>query len=64
MRLEVTEMNDKKTRCAWVNREPIYIDYHDKEWGVPLREDQALFELFILESIQDQRSYDRLFLLS
>lgn len=41
-----------KTRCAWVSNDPIYIDYHDKEWGLPLRDDQALFELFILESMQ------------
>lgn len=45
-------MKNKKTRCAWVTSDPIYIAYHDQEWGVPLRDDQALFELFILESMQ------------
>ncbi len=41
-----------KTRCSWCNSEAIYIDYHDTEWGVPLREDQALFELLCLEGQQ------------
>jgi DNA-3-methyladenine glycosylase I len=41
-----------KTRCAWVGGEPIYIDYHDREWGVPLYDDWALFEMLILEGAQ------------
>jgi DNA-3-methyladenine glycosylase I len=45
-------MSNTKTRCAWVTSDPIYIDYHDHEWGVPLRDDQKLFELFILECMQ------------
>ncbi len=45
-------MREPKVRCAWVNQEPIYVEYHDHEWGVPLRDDQKLFELFILESMQ------------
>jgi DNA-3-methyladenine glycosylase I len=43
---------DGKTRCAWVGGEPIYIDYHDREWGVPLHDDRALFEMLILEGAQ------------
>ena len=43
---------DGKTRCAWAGAEPIYLDYHDREWGVPLRDDRALFEMLILEGAQ------------
>lgn len=39
-------------RCGWCNNEKIYQDYHDNEWGQPLYDDQALFELFILETLQ------------
>ena len=39
-------------RCAWVNSDPIYIEYHDKEWGVPVYDDKKLFEFLILEGAQ------------
>ena len=40
-------------RCSWVDlKEPIYIDYHDKEWGIPKYNDRELFELLILEGFQ------------
>lgn len=39
-------------RCGWCSNEKIYQDYHDTEWGEPLYDDQALFELFILETLQ------------
>jgi DNA-3-methyladenine glycosylase I len=40
-------------RCAWVNTDPLYIRYHDEEWGVPLRgDDNALFERLTLEGAQ------------
>jgi len=39
-------------RCAWVGDEPIYLAYHDREWGVPLFDDRALFEMLILEGAQ------------
>jgi DNA-3-methyladenine glycosylase I len=42
----------KTNRCAWVSDEPIYIDYHDVEWGVPIYDDQKLFEFLILEGAQ------------
>ena len=46
-------MEKKYRRCAWVNPEdPIYIKYHDEEWGVPLHDDHALYELFLLETFQ------------
>ncbi|KOY83425.1 DNA-3-methyladenine glycosylase I [Lysinibacillus macroides] len=41
------------TRCAWVKlEEPLYVDYHDKEWGVPVYDDQQLFEMLCLEGAQ------------
>jgi DNA-3-methyladenine glycosylase I len=39
-------------RCFWCNDEPLYIAYHDHEWGVPQRDAQALFELLLLEGFQ------------
>ena len=40
-------------RCAWVpERDPVYVAYHDIEWGVPIREDRKLYELFLLETFQ------------
>ncbi len=31
------------TRCKWPGNDPLYIEYHDKEWGVPLHDERALF---------------------
>jgi DNA-3-methyladenine glycosylase I len=39
-------------RCQWVNTDPLYIAYHDREWGVPEHDDRKLFELLILEGAQ------------
>jgi len=39
-------------RCGWVNTDPLYIDYHDKEWGVPVHDDIRLFEMLTLEGAQ------------
>ncbi|HTP24765.1 MAG TPA: DNA-3-methyladenine glycosylase I [Anaeromyxobacteraceae bacterium] len=39
-------------RCPWAARDPLYVAYHDQEWGVPLRDDGALFELLVLEGFQ------------
>ncbi|WP_312470833.1 DNA-3-methyladenine glycosylase I [Neobacillus sp.] len=39
-------------RCGWVNQDPLYIDYHDHEWGVPVYEDRLLFEYLNLEGAQ------------
>ncbi len=41
-----------QNRCPWCERHPTYVQYHDTEWGTPLRDSQALFELLILESMQ------------
>jgi DNA-3-methyladenine glycosylase I len=40
------------TRCVWAGDDPAMIAYHDQEWGVPLHDDRALFELLILEGAQ------------
>ena len=40
------------SRCSWAGDDPLYIDYHDKEWGVPVHDDQKLFEFLILEGAQ------------
>lgn len=39
-------------RCPWTGDDPLYIDYHDQEWGVPSHDDRHLFELLILEGAQ------------
>lgn len=43
---------DERQRCGWVSDDPLYIAYHDGEWGVPEHEDRALFELLTLEGAQ------------
>ena len=40
------------TRCAWAGSDPLYMAYHDHEWGVPVHDDRALFEMLILEGAQ------------
>ena len=42
----------EKIRCAWCGEDPLYVKYHDEEWGVPVRDDQKMFEFLILESFQ------------
>ncbi|KRE59620.1 DNA-3-methyladenine glycosylase I [Paenibacillus sp. Soil750] len=39
-------------RCGWVNEDPLYQDYHDHEWGVPVHDDRVLFEMLNLEGAQ------------
>ncbi len=39
-------------RCGWCGDDPLYVNYHDQEWGVPLYEDAALFECLTLEGAQ------------
>ena len=39
-------------RCGWVTQDPLYIDYHDNEWGIPQRSGQRLFEMLCLEGQQ------------
>lgn len=40
------------SRCPWCGTDPIYVAYHDKEWGVPVTDDRALFEKLILDGFQ------------
>lgn len=40
------------TRCAWAGEEPLYIEYHDTVWGVPVHDDRTLFAFLILEGAQ------------
>jgi len=39
-------------RCAWAGNDPLYQDYHDREWGVPVHDDRVLFEFLLLEGAQ------------
>ena len=48
----VTKYPDGLTRCYWPKEEKIYIDYHDTEWGVPVTDENALFEAIALEGFQ------------
>lgn len=42
----------EKKRCHWLNDDPVYIKYHDEEWGVPIHDEKKLFEFLILEGAQ------------
>ncbi len=47
------------TRCSWVKlNNPLYVEYHDTEWGVPTHDDQRLFEFILLESAQAGLSWE------
>jgi len=41
-----------KTRCEWCGSDPLYVAYHDDEWGVPVHDDRRLFEMLIIEGAQ------------
>ena len=45
-------MAKKAERCWWCGTDPIYVDYHDTEWGVPVTDDRALFEKLVLDGFQ------------
>ena len=46
-------MARSKKRCSWVNlSNPIYVSYHDNEWGIEIKDDTKLFEMLILEGAQ------------
>ncbi len=42
----------EKVRCGWCLNDPLYVKYHDEEWGVPVYDDRTLFEFLILEGAQ------------
>jgi DNA-3-methyladenine glycosylase I len=41
-----------KERCPWAGEDPLYVRYHDEEWGVPVHDDRLLFEFLVLEGAQ------------
>jgi DNA-3-methyladenine glycosylase I len=43
---------DTRERCSWCGTDPLYVDYHDNEWGTPKKDDHELFELLLLEGAQ------------
>ncbi|MGI8643278.1 MAG: DNA-3-methyladenine glycosylase I [Thermomicrobiales bacterium] len=47
-----TPAADDLPRCPWAGTDPLYVAYHDEEWGVPCHDDQQLFERLILEGFQ------------
>jgi DNA-3-methyladenine glycosylase I len=50
---------DRRTRCGWAKASlPIYVTYHDEEWGVPLHDDRRLFEMIVLEGHQAGLSWE------
>jgi DNA-3-methyladenine glycosylase I len=48
----MSSKNADKKRCGWAGNDPLYQDYHDREWGVPVHDDRQLFEMLILEGAQ------------
>jgi len=45
-------------RCGWAGEDPLYVAYHDTEWGVPVRDDRVLFEFLMLEGAQAGLSWE------
>jgi DNA-3-methyladenine glycosylase I len=43
---------DRRRRCGWAGSDPLYVAYHDDEWGVPVHDDRTLFEFLVLEGAQ------------
>ena len=52
MAAKKTPRSKPVTRCFWSGEDPLYIEYHDTEWGVPVHDDQVLFEFILLEGAQ------------
>jgi DNA-3-methyladenine glycosylase I len=49
---EATLKDDGLKRCAWAGQDPLYVSYHDTEWGVPEYDDRALYEKLVLDGFQ------------
>ena len=49
--------SDGLARCSWCGTDPLYVEYHDTEWGVPVHGDQEMFERLVLESFQSGLSW-------
>ena len=45
-------MSDRKVRCEWPASDPLLLEYHDREWGTPVKNDRKIFEFLVLESAQ------------
>jgi DNA-3-methyladenine glycosylase I len=45
------------TRCRWAGSDPLYVRYHDEEWGVPMTDDRAMYEKLVLEGFQSGLSW-------
>jgi DNA-3-methyladenine glycosylase I len=52
MDVSITERCFMTTRCQWAGTDPLYVAYHDLEWGVPVHDDRTIFEFLILEGAQ------------
>ena len=50
--MHTKRFEDDLERCSWLNNDPVYIDYHDQEWGVEVRGDRELYERITLEGFQ------------
>lgn len=50
--MSVVRGADGKRRCGWPGTDPLYVPYHDDEWGVPVHDDRKLFEFLVLEGAQ------------
>ena len=48
----MTPKSSDGKRCGWVGNDPLYLEYHDREWGVPVHDDRQLLEMIILEGAQ------------
>ena len=48
----MTPSPDQKTRCAWAGTDPLYVRYHDEEWGRPVHDDRHFYEMLTLEGAQ------------
>ncbi len=52
MRMQASARQPSKKRCAWTGSDPLYLAYHDREWGTPVHRDRKLFEMLVLEGAQ------------
>ena len=48
----MSKSKSEKKRCPWCGQDPLYVRYHDEEWGVPVHDDRKLFEFLVLEGAQ------------
>jgi DNA-3-methyladenine glycosylase I len=54
---QIASLGDGKSRCPWPGTDPLYLAYHDEEWGVPEHDDRALFEKLVLDGFQSGLSW-------